>query len=81
MMNLAHVYEVRPRKDDCGVNLISDVLPLRCAVLSGAPDQINNAIDYAKFYSRSRDAVIRVYDQAGNVIETHEHTRDFRETS
>jgi hypothetical protein len=23
-----HVYEVRPRKDKCGVNLISDVLPL-----------------------------------------------------
>jgi hypothetical protein len=25
------------------------------------------------FYSRSHDAVIRVYDEAGNVIETHEH--------
>jgi len=24
-------------------------------------------------YSRSHDAVIRVYDDAGNVIETHEH--------
>jgi hypothetical protein len=23
--------------------------------------------------------VIRVYDEAGNVIETHEHTGDFRE--
>jgi hypothetical protein len=79
MMNLAHVYEVRPRKDDCGVNLISDVLPLRCAVLSGAPDQINNAIDYAKLYSRSQVAVIRVYDGAGNVIETHEQVGDFHE--
>jgi len=29
-------------------------------------------------YSRSQDAVIRVYD-AGNVIETHEHKGDFRE--
>jgi len=27
------------------------------------------------------DAVIRVYDAAGNVIETHEHKRDFRECS
>jgi hypothetical protein len=26
-----------------------------------------------KFYSRSHDAVIRVYDEAGNVIETHKH--------
>jgi hypothetical protein len=75
----AHVYEVRPHKDDCGVNLISDVLPFRCAVLSGAPDAINNAIDYAKLYSRSHDAVIRVYDEAGNVIKTHEHTGDFKE--
>jgi hypothetical protein len=29
--------------------------------------------------SRSHDAVIRVYDEAGNVIETHEHTGDFKE--
>jgi hypothetical protein len=29
-----------------------------------------------KFYSRSHDAVIRVYDAAGNVIETHEHKGD-----
>jgi hypothetical protein len=38
-----------------------------------------NAIDYAKFFSRSHDAVIRVYDEAGNVIETHEHTVDSKE--
>ena len=30
-------------------------------------------MSYAKFYSRSHEAVIRVYDEAGNVIETHEH--------
>jgi hypothetical protein len=52
--------------------LISDVLPFR-APWYGEPDPINNAIGYAKFYSRSRDAVIHVYDEAGNVIETHEH--------
>jgi hypothetical protein len=38
-----------------------------------------DAIGYAKFRSRSRDAVIRVYDKAGNVIETHEHKGDFKE--
>jgi hypothetical protein len=27
-----------------------------------------------KFRSRSHDAVIRVYDEAGDVIATHEHT-------
>src|SRR6266478_2045130 len=45
----------------------------------GEPDAISNAIEYAKFFSRSHDAVIRVYDDAGNVIETHEHTGDFKE--
>jgi hypothetical protein len=39
----------------------------------GKPDGISNAIGYAKFRSRSHDAAIRVYDAAGNVIETHEH--------
>ena len=33
----------------------------------------------AKFYSRSHKAVIRIYDQAGNVIETHEHAGEFKE--
>jgi hypothetical protein len=40
---------------------------------------VSNAIDYAKFRSRSRNAVIHVYDEAGNVIETHEHAGDFKE--
>jgi hypothetical protein len=38
-----------------------------------------NALNYAKFRSRSHDAVIRVYDEAGNVIETHEHASEFKE--
>jgi hypothetical protein len=29
--------------------------------------------------SRSHDAVIRVYEAAGNVIETHEQAGDFKE--
>ena len=40
---------------------------------------ISNAISYAKLRSRSHDAVIRVYDEAGNVIETHDHKGDFKE--
>jgi len=31
------------------------------------------------FFNRSHDAVIRVYDDAGNVIETREHVGDFRQ--
>jgi hypothetical protein len=42
-------------------------------------DAISNAIDYAKFYSRSHDPVIRVYDEAGNVIEAHEQAGEFKE--
>jgi len=34
---------------------------------------------YAMHSSRSHDAVIRVYDDAGNVIATHEHKGDFKE--
>jgi hypothetical protein len=42
-------------------------------------DAIMNAIGYAEHYSRSNDAVIRVYDDAGNVIEAHEDAGDFKE--
>ena len=40
--------------------------------------RVSKAIGYAKFFSRSHDAVIRVYDEAGNVIETHEHAGEFK---
>jgi hypothetical protein len=40
---------------------------------------VSNAIGYAKFFSRLHDAVIRVYDEAGTVIETHEHVSEFKE--
>jgi hypothetical protein len=43
------------------------------------PTAITDAIDHAKFFSRSHDAVIRVYDETGNLIETQEHAGDFRE--
>jgi hypothetical protein len=43
------------------------------------PRAITDAIDHAKFFSRSHDAVVRIYDQAGNVIETHEQAGDFKE--
>jgi hypothetical protein len=43
------------------------------------PFAISNIVDHAKSYSRSNDAVIRVYDAAGNVIQRHEHAGDFKE--
>jgi len=72
------LYEVRPRHDKRGVDLISDALPFG-RLWYGEPSAVSTAIACAKFHSRSHDAVIRVYDEAGNVIETHEHTGDFKE--
>ena len=43
------------------------------------PFAIRNIVDHPKFYSRSHDAVIPVYDAAGNVIETRKHKGDFNE--
>jgi hypothetical protein len=33
----------------------------------------------AELFSCSHDVVIRVYNAAGNVIQTHEHNGDFKE--
>jgi len=70
-------YEVRPRKDKRGVDLISEVLPFG-RLWYGEPNAVDNAIGHSEHYSRSHDAVIRVYDEAGNVTETHEHKGDFQ---
>ena len=53
-----------------GVDLISDAL-LFGRLWYREPDAMNNAVGHAKFFSRSHDAVIRVYDEAGNVIDMH----------
>ena len=73
-----HSYKVRPRKDKRGVDLIFDALPFG-RLWYGEPNAVANAIGYATHRSRSHDAVIHVYDSAGNVIETHEHKGDFKE--
>ena len=78
MTSSQHVYELRPRSDKRGVDLISDALPFG-RLWYGEPSAVSNAIGYVKFFSRSRDAVIRVYDEAGNVIETHEQAGEFKQ--
>jgi hypothetical protein len=62
-----HVYEIRPRKDRRGYDLISDALP------SGGLWylEVRQAIDFAKHQSRSHHPVIRVYDEACKLIEVH----------
>jgi hypothetical protein len=61
-MQPMHIYEVRPRKDKRGVDLVCDAPPFG-----------------GLFYSRSHQAVIRVYDDAGKMIQTHEHNGDFKD--
>ena len=78
MTSPQHLYEVRPRKDHRGVDLISDALPFGRLWYDG-PNAASNAIGYASQYRRSHDAVIRVYDAAGKVIKTHKHVGDFKD--
>jgi hypothetical protein len=77
-MHSIHAYEVHPRKDKRGVDLISDALPFGRLWYDG-PNAASNAVSYARHHSRSHGAVIRFYDAAGNVIETHEHAGEFKD--
>jgi len=67
------VYEVRPRKDREGFDLISDLFRYGPIWYAG-PDAVRNAIAYAKYRSRSRSqrAIIRVLDDSGAVVKMHE---------
>ena len=57
-----HLYEVRPRKDKRGVDLISDALPFG-RLWYGESD----AIGYARVLQPLTRRRIRVCDEAGNV--------------
>jgi hypothetical protein len=60
------------------VDLISDVLPFG-RVWYNRANAVENAIGCAEFCSRAHETVIRVYDEAGNVVESHEHAGEFKE--
>jgi hypothetical protein len=51
------------------------------AILSRHSDEHRRCVPTLdlKFYGRSHDAVIRVCDEAGNVIEMHEQPGEFKE--
>jgi hypothetical protein len=55
----------------------------RAAARGWEPDnavrRLREGFSGAKFRSRSHDAVNNVYDETGNVIETHEHKSGFKE--
>ena len=71
-------YEVRPHENGDGVDLISDRFRYGPSWYAG-PDAVRNAVAYAKHRSVSRShlAKIRVLDDFGAVIQTHESTGDF----
>jgi hypothetical protein len=69
-----HIYEVRPRRD-------------KPRKLSGLPfgrlwyGLAEDAVGYAKFYSRSHAMIVRVFDESGGLIKTHESQSAFREVA
>ena len=74
MLNVGHDhYEVRPRKDRDGFDLISKLFRYGPIWYAG-PDAVRNAIAYAKYRShfRSQRAIIRVLDDSGAVVQMHE---------
>jgi len=64
------VYEIRPRKDRDGFDLIGDRLRFGPIWYAG-PDAVRYAVAYAKYCSRLHRAIIRVFNEEGNVTETH----------
>jgi hypothetical protein len=62
------------------INTASILFPMLSHLVGcGTLNQTPSAVGYAKYRSRSHDGGIRVYDAAGNVIETHEHAGEFKE--
>jgi hypothetical protein len=74
------VYEVRLRKDRDGFDLISDRLR-RGRIWYAGPDAVRHAVAFARYRSRldSHDAIIRILDASGAVIQTYEPGDDFRQ--
>jgi hypothetical protein len=71
-----HTYEVRPRKDHRGVDLISDVLPF--GRLCWRPIKCNRLREASQPVTSRR---VSRYDAAGTLSkhETHEHASEFKE--
>ena len=63
-------YEIRPRKDRDGFDLISDRMR-NGPIWYAGPDAVRYAVAYAKYRSRSHRAIIRVFNEEGNVTETY----------
>jgi hypothetical protein len=76
MSSSQHVYEIRPRKDRRGVDLIGERLPLGVLWFEG-PDAIEDAVNYARSFSYPHPATIRVMNESGTLAVTLESADDF----
>ena len=74
-----HVHEVRPRKDHRGVDLISDALPFAVGGRAAGQTRPATPLITRNSIAAHNNAVIRVYEDADNLIETQEHNGDFKE--
>ena len=72
-----NTYEIRTNKH--GFELSSDALRYSTLWYRG-PHPIVDAVRYATSCTRSHPVVIRVYEANGKVIETLEHTGEFKES-
>jgi hypothetical protein len=73
LTNSRDVYEIRPRKDSEGFDLVSHLFRYGPIWYAG-PDAVRNAIAYAKYrsHSRSQRAIIRVLDDSGALVQMHQ---------
>jgi hypothetical protein len=72
-----HIYEVRPRRDKRGFDLISDTLPFGRLSYQDA----DAAVGYAQIYSRSHRGEVRVFDAAGAVAKDRKLGGGFQKIS
>jgi hypothetical protein len=61
-----HHYEIRPRKDKRGFDLISDHLPFGRLWYR----DVDAAVGYAKFYSRAHDTEVQIFNETGDLIDS-----------
>jgi hypothetical protein len=61
---MMHRYEVRPRKDKRGFDLISEQLPFGSLWYR----DVDAAVGYAEFYSRAHETEVRIVNEANELV-------------
>jgi len=66
------------RHESCNPRKNRAILPFD-KLWYGAPNVASNAVGYAKFYSRSCDIVVRIFDASDDLVETRQQSWGFKE--